>query len=370
MSGIRLESICKSFGGFQALKNVDLEVKQGEFVTLLGASGSGKTTCLRAIAGFVQADAGRVFIDEDDVTAMPPFKRNIGMVFQHYALFPHMTIAQNVAYGLTVRRLPKHQIQERVREALDLVHLSGISERYPSQLSGGQKQRVALARAVVIRPRVLLLDEPLSALDFKLREELQNEIRRVQQTLGITTINVTHDQNEALGMSDRIAVMRDGQIMQIDAPHRLYRNPASLYVARFLGRTNCFRGRVVAAHAKPASFSIALGTTKSEQIRAADTLAQSLKAGDDCIVAIRPEDMQLIRDRSTQVKARVEKAIYLGNSWLVTLKHGMENRIQIDLPASAAPPEVNEEVGLRFSAESCLLYRCDNNETGTPPPSP
>ncbi len=228
----------KRYGGTVAVRGVDLTVAPGEFVTLLGPSGCGKTTCLRMVAGFVAPDSGRILMAGRDVTAAPPYRRNTGMVFQSYALFPHKTVAANVAFGMKVRRVGRAEMVERTREALRLVHLEQLADRYPSELSGGQKQRVALARAVVIRPQVLLLDEPLGALDLKLREELQVEIKRVQSTLDITTLFVTHDQGEALGMSDRVAVMRDGEIVQIDAPHALYERPNSRYVANFVGRTN------------------------------------------------------------------------------------------------------------------------------------
>ena len=218
MSQVRLDTVSKHYGAELAVDRVSLTIGEAEFVTLLGASGSGKTTCLRMVAGFVAPTSGRVFIGEADVTRLPPQKRDTAMVFQQYALFPHLTVAQNVAFGLKVRRLPRAEIEARVREVLDLVQLGAFAGRFPNQLSGGQKQRVALARAVVVRPKILLLDEPLGALDLKLREELQVEIKRVQSTLGVTTLFVTHDQGEALSMSDRIGVMHCGRIVQIDTP--------------------------------------------------------------------------------------------------------------------------------------------------------
>ena len=238
MAGVVLDEVHKVYGDTVAVRSVDLQVAPGEFVTLLGPSGCGKTTCLRMVAGFVEPTAGRIMMAGRDVTHVPPHRRDTGMVFQSYALFPHKTVAANVAFGMRVRGVSRSETDERTREALRLVRLEQLAHRYPSELSGGQKQRVALARAVVIRPQVLLLDEPLGALDLKLREELQVEIKRVQSTLGITTMFVTHDQGEALGMSDRVAVMRDGEIVQIDTPNELYERPNSKYVANFVGRTN------------------------------------------------------------------------------------------------------------------------------------
>jgi ABC-type Fe3+/spermidine/putrescine transport system ATPase subunit len=229
MSDVLLEQVRKSYGAVVAVRSLDLRVAPGEFVTLLGPSGCGKTTCLRMVAGFVGPDAGRILLGGQDVTHVPPYRRNTGMVFQSYALFPHRTVAANIAFGMQMRGVTRGDADRRTREALRLVQLDQLADRYPAELSGGQKQRVALARAVVIRPEVLLLDEPLGALDLKLREELQVEIKRVQSELGITTLFVTHDQGEALGMSDRVAVMRDGKIVQIDTPSALYERPNSTY---------------------------------------------------------------------------------------------------------------------------------------------
>jgi ABC-type Fe3+/spermidine/putrescine transport system ATPase subunit len=238
MADVRLENVEKRYGDQTVVRHLDLSVKPAEFVTLLGPSGCGKTTCLRMVAGFVTPTSGRIVMGGRDVTTLPPYRRNTGMVFQFYALFPHRTVAENVAFGLEVRRLPRAERDQRTAEALRLVRLEQLADRYPSQLSGGQRQRVALARAVVIKPDVLLLDEPLAALDLKLREELQFEIKRVQSTLNMTTLFVTHDQGEALSLSDRVGVMQEGRIVQIDAPEALYERPGSRYVANFVGRTN------------------------------------------------------------------------------------------------------------------------------------
>jgi putative spermidine/putrescine transport system ATP-binding protein len=235
---VRLDSVRKSFGDVVAVDEVDLEIPVGEFFTLLGPSGSGKTTTLRLVAGFEQPDDGRIYLRGTDVTNLPPYDRDVNTVFQDYALFPHMTVAENVEYGLRIRKIPKGQRRERVEDALAMVQLTGFGARKPSQLSGGQRQRVALARAIVNRPQVLLLDEPLGALDLKLRQEMQIELKRIQEEVGITFVYVTHDQEEALTMSDRIAVFNDGRIEQVGPPADLYERPATEFVASFVGISN------------------------------------------------------------------------------------------------------------------------------------
>jgi putative spermidine/putrescine transport system ATP-binding protein len=235
---LQIAALTKRFGTLTAVDAIDLTVAQGEFVTLLGPSGCGKTTTLNMIAGFVPPDAGSIRLQGRPVESLPPFRRDLGLVFQDYALFPHMTAAENVGFGLRMRRLPREETVRRVAEALDLVQMSGLGERRPSQLSGGQRQRVALARALVIRPAMLLLDEPLSNLDLKLREETRGEISALQRRLAIATVFVTHDQGEALTMSDRIAVMRAGRIEQIGTPTDIYERPATRFVAGFIGTAN------------------------------------------------------------------------------------------------------------------------------------
>ncbi|MBW0102070.1 ABC transporter ATP-binding protein [Pseudonocardia sp. KRD291] len=245
-ASIRVESLTKTFreGTAPAVDAIDLDVRSGEFMTLLGPSGSGKTTTLNMVAGFEEVTSGRILLDGDDIARLPPYRRNLGMVFQSYALFPHMTAAENIAFPLRQRKVSKAEIARRVHETLDLVQLGGHGDRLPSQLSGGQQQRVALARAVVFSPRALLLDEPLGALDKKLRETLQLQIARLHSELGITFVFVTHDQEEALALSDRIAVFRDGRIEQVGTPFELYEAPVSRFVATFLGDSNIFAGTV------------------------------------------------------------------------------------------------------------------------------
>ena len=240
---LRLAALTKRFGALIAVDAIDLRVAQGEFVTLLGPSGCGKTTTLNMIAGFITPDAGSIRLHGKAVEPLPPFRRDLGLVFQDYALFPHMTVAENVGFGLRMRRVPRGEIAQRVAQALDLVQLTGLDQRRPSQLSGGQRQRVALARALVIQPAMLLLDEPLSNLDLKLREEMRMEISALQQRLGIATVFVTHDQAEALTMSDRIAVMRQGRIEQIGTPNDIYERPTTRFVAGFIGTANLIESR-------------------------------------------------------------------------------------------------------------------------------
>jgi putative spermidine/putrescine transport system ATP-binding protein len=241
---VRFDAVTKRFGKVIALHEVSLAIKRGEFMTLLGPSGCGKTTLLNLAAGFFGADDGEIYIDGERVNDVPTYQREIGMMFQNYALFPHMTVAGNVAYGLKVRHVPKNESNRRVREALTLVKLAGLEDRKPRQLSGGQQQRVALARALVINPTVLLLDEPFSALDKNLRTSMQVELREIQRKLGVTTIFVTHDQSEALSLSDRLAVMSEGRIRQLGAPEEIYRRPCDRFVASFVGDANVLRGRL------------------------------------------------------------------------------------------------------------------------------
>ena len=244
---VRLEGVTKQFGDVVAVDNIDLDVRDGEFFSMLGPSGSGKTTTLRMIAGFEHPTAGRILLHGRDVSRQPPFERDVNTVFQDYALFPHMTVAQNVDYGLMVKKVPRDERTRRVADALRMVRLTGYDKRKPGQLSGGQRQRVALARALVNRPRVLLLDEPLGALDLKLREEMQIELKSIQQEVGITFIYVTHDQEEALTMSDRLAVFNDGRIEQVGSPAEVYERPATRFVAGFVGTSNLLTGEAAQA---------------------------------------------------------------------------------------------------------------------------
>ncbi len=301
-----LRGVTKTFGAVVAVNDLTLEIPRGIFLSLLGPSGCGKTTTLRLIAGFEQPSQGDIFIRGQRVNLVPAYRRDFSMVFQNFALFPHMTVADNVAFGLRMRRCPRDERDVRVREALALVHLAGLEDRYPRQLSGGQQQRVALARAIVVRPAVLLLDEPLGSLDKKLREEMQVELRQLQRAIGITAVFVTHDQEEALTLSDRVAIMNAGKIEQMGTPRELYERPATDFVANFLGVSNAFDGRVAAREGGDAL--IAIGPI---QVRL--PWEGGLEVGGPVRVAVRPEKIRLgPRDEKAGLPARVRHVVYLG----------------------------------------------------------
>jgi spermidine/putrescine transport system ATP-binding protein len=307
---IELRRLTKRFGDFVALDGISLEIAQGEFLTLLGASGSGKTTTLRLIAGFERATAGQILMEGSDIAGLPPFKRDINTVFQHYALFPHMSVRANVGYGLRMKRVPKAEIAQRVSHAIDMVQLGHLGERAPRQLSGGQQQRVALARALVNQPRVLLLDEPLGALDLKLRKEMQLELKHLQTRLGITFVYVTHDQEEALTMSDRIALMRAGRIEQVGAPRDLYDRPVSRYVADFIGETNLLKGTVTGSDSGRV-------TVRAAGADLAGLRSTPLSAGSEAWISVRPEAIRLLRDGARPtgwnvLEGTAAEAVYAG----------------------------------------------------------
>lgn len=287
---VELKSVVKRYGDFTAVHDTNLAIPEGSFLTLLGPSGCGKTTTLRMIAGLTGITEGDILIKGRRVNDLPIHKRNLGIVFQNYALFPHRTVYQNVAFGLKYRNTPKAETERRVREALDLVQLPQMADRMPAQLSGGQQQRIALARAIVIQPDVLLLDEPLSALDANLREDMRIELKRIQHTLGITTVFVTHDQSEALAMSDRIVVMSAGHVEQVGSPEEVYNRPASEFVARFLGNSNILTGRVIDADGPTARLDLdGLGPI----LAATGGIGRSLNAGEMVKVSIRAEKLML-----------------------------------------------------------------------------
>jgi putative spermidine/putrescine transport system ATP-binding protein len=292
-ASIRLLNLSKHFDQVHAVESINLHILAGEFLTILGPSGSGKTTTLNLIAGFEAPTAGQILIGEEDIAIRPPHKRNLGMVFQNYALFPHMTVLDNIAFPLRNRGAREKEIKERVKEVLALVQLSGYEKRYPKQLSGGQQQRVALGRSLVYKPRALLMDEPLGALDKKLREYMQTEIKRIQKEVGITVIYVTHDQEEALNMSDRIAVMRAGKIEQIDDPRRIYEFPQNVFVADFIGEANIVEGQLVGSEGSSATVTV----WNQLQVEALNPHQKGL--GSSVAVVIRPERAKLLYEENT-----------------------------------------------------------------------
>ncbi len=309
MAKLELEHISKRFDAVLAVDRVSLSIQEGEFVSLLGPSGCGKTTTLGLIAGFLAPDGGCIRIGSRDVTAEPPYRRNTGMVFQNYALFPHMTVAQNIAFGLRMRRVPKADIRGKVRRALDLVQLPHTADRYPRQLSGGQQQRIALARALVIEPAILLLDEPLSNLDAKLREEMRIELREIQRRVGITTVFVTHDQTEALALSDRVAVMDHGAIVQVGSPDTIYERPATEFVASFIGTTNRIEGEFAGAAGPYATLKVPGG----REVRGLVT--PGTRPAGAGVALVRPEKIALTAEAHPDRNAlpgTVEHSVYLG----------------------------------------------------------
>jgi putative spermidine/putrescine transport system ATP-binding protein len=361
MSDVALNEVRKVYGDHVAVDRVDLTVTRGEFVTLLGPSGCGKTTCLRMIAGFVTPTSGQVSIGGRDVTYLPPHRRSTGMVFQSYALFPHHTVAGNVAFGLKVRGVSRVERDKRTIDALKLVHLADLADRYPSQLSGGQRQRVALARAVVINPDVLLLDEPLGALDLKLREELQTEIKRVQSALDMTTLFVTHDQGEALSMSTRVAVMRDGKIVQIGSPKEIYERPNGRYVANFVGRIN-LTSVIVEEREGDARYRVKLASAASDQscvsFHVAGPHAGTFNAGDACMLAVRPEHVHF-QGNSNANKAVVEVShvTYLGNICQIEGKNSNSEAWTILARPGESIPESGTKAQAYWQPEKCFLLK-------------
>ena len=314
MPSLRLVNLTKRFGQTVAVRDLSLTIEDGEIMTLLGPSGCGKTTTLRCIAGFVIPDAGEIYLGDAQVTALPPERRGIGFVFQNYALWPHMTVYQNLAFGLELRRVSRDEINRRIREALALVRLSGFEDRYPRQLSGGQQQRVALARALVIQPGVLLLDEPLSNLDAQLREEMRFEIRELQKKLGITSVYVTHDQAEALVLSDRIAVLHEGQVMQVGTPQEIYTRPSNRFVAGFIGLTSFIEDTVIYTVYDQ---HVVVTTEDGLSIRAR---ADDPEPGRAVTLAIRPEHIRLHSGDQTPPEGQlnvlqgvITRAAYLGD---------------------------------------------------------
>jgi ABC-type Fe3+/spermidine/putrescine transport system ATPase subunit len=338
------QQLTKRFGETLAVDAVDLTVQEGEFVTLLGPSGCGKTTMLRMIAGYVEPTSGRILLDGADVTQRSPQQRNMGMVFQSYALFPHLTVFENIAFSLRIRKWPADKVRTAVAEMLELVRLPGIEQRFPSQLSGGQQQRVALARALVFSPRILLMDEALGALDVKLREHMQGELRRIQQQLRTTTLHVTHDQEEALGLSDRVVVMHEGRIAQIDTPKQLYERPRTAYVADFVGKVSLLPARVVAVEAGETVLELTgelLVTDAPRRIVAVG--GDTPPVGTAVQIGVRPEYLTIQPRAATVncVAGRVANVKFIGPLQYVTLQvSGERTALALDPAKGAAADDV------------------------------
>ncbi len=356
MAAVELQHVSKHFGNVRAVKELSLSVNPGEFLSLLGPSGCGKTTTLRLIAGFEQATAGRVLLAGEDVTTRPAYKRNIGMVFQNYALFPHMTVRENVGFGLSMRRLPPAEIAARVRRALALVRLSGLEDRYHRQLSGGQQQRVALARALVIEPQVLLLDEPLSNLDATLRAEMRVELKQIQQQVGITTVFVTHDQEEALTLSDRVVVMNHGQIVQQGTPIEVYERPAHSFVAGFIGQSILFWGHVIGQED---------GLTRVQAESGLDVVVRPdhpIAPGSRVLVVIKQSRVKIGPAGESAAPnafpASLEFVNYLGPTVQYLCRAG-ETRLAASLPNETGVPAFRpgEPVTVSWKPEDCLLLK-------------
>jgi spermidine/putrescine transport system ATP-binding protein len=294
---ISLQKVHKRFGSFVAVECAEFDIPRGEFFSMLGPSGCGKTTMLRLIAGFEELTSGRIYLDGVDVSKVPPYRRNVNTVFQQYALFPHLTVYDNIAFGPRIKKLGKSEVARRVEQMLDIVRLVEFSERKPDHLSGGQRQRVALARALVNMPVALLLDEPLSALDLKLRQAMQLELKRIQREVGITFVFVTHDQEEALTMSDRIAVMSEGRVEQVGTPEEIYHSPATVFVAGFIGTANLLPGTVERVHPDRVELRLAAGGSAAVPLRPDDSPSHAdPRVGDEAVVMIRPERLQLSLD--------------------------------------------------------------------------
>jgi spermidine/putrescine ABC transporter ATP-binding subunit len=355
---VKLSNVGKRYGDQWVLQGVNLQIERGDFFTFLGPSGCGKTTLLRIIAGFVFPDEGAVYLDEQPVNHVPPWRRNVGMVFQNYALWPHLTVFENIAFGLRERRVQRQELQGRVAAALKQVDLNGTESRRPSQLSGGQQQRVALARTLVIQPRALLLDEPLSNLDAKLRAEMRLELLKLQRDLGLTTIYVTHDQEEALAMSTRIAVMREGQIVQQGKPREIYEQPASDFVAGFVGKTNIFSGRVARCNGQ----YVDVNTDDGFVLRAALSSSPiAPKTGEAVFLAIRPEAIDLkdpaaVPWHTNQIDGQILASAYQGSFIeyeLVALDRTV--RAHVMNPKGKPIFQRGEQVSVCFAPEDVIL---------------
>lgn len=343
MSFLSLAHVSKLYGKNYAVEDLSLDVQKGEFVTLLGPSGCGKTTTLQMIAGFAEVTSGSISLDGRDITHAKPNDRGLGVVFQSYALFPHMTVHENVSFGLEMRKTPKAERLDRIKTALGLVHLEAYADRYPRELSGGQRQRVALARALVIEPQILLLDEPLSNLDAKLREEMQFELRRIQRKIGTTTIMVTHDQSEAMSISDRVVVMQAGKITQIDRPHKLYEHPRSTFISTFVGKANLLKGLInktgAAGHVDIKKIVIEVANLAGEN-------------GQSICLSLRPEKITIKPSGQGRVDGVVSVRYFLGDRWIYYFNTALGELIVVTPNSNQDQLIENSRCGLWWEPDS------------------
>ena len=353
---INIENVVKRFGKDTIINGLSLNIKEGEFFTLLGPSGCGKTTLLRMIIGFNSIEGGEIKLDEKLINNIPTNKRNMGMVFQNYAIFPHMSVKDNVAFGLKRKKMSKQEIEEKVDEILKIVKIDHLKDRMPVKLSGGQQQRVALARAIVIHPEVLLMDEPLSNLDAKLRVEMRNAIKRIQQQIGITTVYVTHDQEEALAVSDRIAVMNGGVIQQIDTPKRIYQRPSNTFVATFIGQSNILDGQVIKNNSEE-------GIKIFDAFFAMTNLSKNCTNMEDVKVSIRPEEFILSMDNKDGIKGVVKSSVFLGinTNYFIELENGKEVEVIQTSDALEAIPD-GSTVYLKLQTEKINVFIGDGTK--------
>jgi ABC-type Fe3+/spermidine/putrescine transport system ATPase subunit len=350
MAVLELKNLTKKFDDFTAVDQMNLRVEDGEMIALLGGSGCGKTTTLRMIAGFTEPFSGTILVDGKDMGKVPPYKRNVGIFFQNYALFPHMTVYENVAFGLKLQKLPKAEIKQRVSDILAMVRLTGMDKRYPRELSGGQQQRVALARALVTRPAILLLDEPLSNLDAKLRVEMQTEIKRIQKELGITTIIVTHDHEEAVSLADRVIVMKAGEILQVGKPQEIFDRPNSPYVADFMGFSTFLHGVAGAAEGDLRRVECSGKTLLVPQ-------TDDLAPGDGCILAIRSENIAVTdQPGENTVAGRIDSLTYKGHTTRLEVS-GCFRETVYPAVSGYAGSESGDEVLLHFPPEKICVYK-------------
>ena len=358
LQSLSLDRVSKTYGEVKALDEVSLKVERGEFLTLLGPSGSGKTTLLMAIAGFVAPSSGEISLDGAPIQHLPPERRNFGMVFQGYALFPHLSVFRNIAFPLEVRRRPRAEIERRVRQALDLVQLGALAERLPRQLSGGQQQRVALARALVFTPHLLLLDEPLSALDRKMRAEVQLELKALHRRIGLTFIYVTHDQEEALSMSDRVAILRNGKLLQHGPPQALYERPATRFVAEFLGKSNFLTGEIKEHAAN--RFTYRCGGVRF--VQACPDRRPAI--GSKGLMALRPERIAIVGDGpkpENTVTGTISSWSYLGTSFHLLVDTPDTGQLAVTAPTwrHGAPPAPGQSITVGWDADASISIEDD-----------